>query len=526
MYCHHCGAANQPENKFCKSCGSAMGAEGGAHASANPAAAPPQSVPPPNYPAAQQGTYQAYQGAPASYPASYPGAPASYPGTPASYPGAPTPPPGMVPVMYQPYPGGPQQVYYMPAHTMHPQGGTGLMEGIRAQIRSLASTDKLEGFSLSQTFSETFKHHDPRAEEEYAMVGSALTTPPIETVDTNWPKPWMFFRMLVALVVAALTLYGVWYFTGQDELNLLPALVFMGAFAMPLATLVFIFEMNTPRNVSVVQLAKLFMVGGVVGLCMAILEYQVKAIANLPGPIEESSKLLAVILVMYGARGLGYKYELNGILFGCAVGAGFACFETSGYALFNAGSGFVSVLQTETIQAVAKFAQGQITQAQAVAAVNQATADAAKSMVGLLELRGVLAPFGHVVWTPIAAGAFWRVKQDRPTSLSMLADTRFLMAFLIPVLMHTLWDITVTFPNLFNPTTASQQTTDNWIMYGIMAFTAVVSWYVLFTMIQQGLNQVRNVQKAQLQATLTNVEATLGLGARRFGMQPQRPANA
>jgi hypothetical protein len=38
-------------------------------------------------------------------------------------------------------------------------------------------------------------------------------------------------------------------------------------------------------------------------------------------------------------------------------------------------------------------------------------------------------------------------------------------------------------------------------------------------MIQQGLNQVRNVQKAQLQATLTNVEATLGLGARRFGMQ-------
>jgi len=314
-------------------------------------------------------------------------------------------------------------------------------------------------------------------------------------------------------------LYSVFYFTGQQEMNLLPALIFMGAFAMPLASLVFMFEMNTPRNVSVIQLGKLFLVGGVVGLCMAILEYQVKAIANLPGPIEESSKLLAVILVMYGARGAGYKFELNGILFGCAVGAGFACFETSGYALFSASGGFVSVLQSETIQAVLKFGQGQLTQAQALAAVNQATADAVKSMVGLLELRGALAPFGHVVWTAIAAGAFWRVKQEKPASLSMLADTRFLMAFLIPVLMHTLWDITVTFPNLFNPTTQSQQTTDNWILYGIMAFTSVVSWYVLFTMIQQGLNQVRNVQKAQLQATLTNVEATLGLGARRFGMQ-------
>jgi len=430
----------------------------------------------------------------------------------------------MVPVTYQAYPGGPQQVYYVPAQGMQPHAGVGLLQSIQAQIRKIASSDQLEGFSLSQTFSETFKHHDPRAEEEYAMVGSALTTPPIEMVDTNWPKPWMFFRLLMALVIAALTLYSVWYFTGQDESNLLPALMFISAFAMPLAVLVFMFEMNTPRNVSVIQLGKLFLVGGVVGLCMAILEYQVSAIAKFPGPIEESSKLIAVILVMYGARGAGYKYELNGILFGCAAGAGFACFETSGYALFNAGGGFVSVLQSETIQAVLKFGQGQLTQAQAIAAVNGATVDAVKSMVHLLAMRGVMSPFGHVVWTPIAAGAFWRVKQDKPASFSMLTDSRFLLAFLIPVLMHTLWDIMVTFPNLFKGTTPSDIATDTWIIYGIEAFTAVISWYVLFTMIQQGLNQVRDVKKAQLQATLTHVEATLGLGARRPAMQPQQPA--
>jgi RsiW-degrading membrane proteinase PrsW (M82 family) len=407
---------------------------------------------------------------------------------------------------------------------MQPHAGVGLLQSIQAQIRKIASSDQLEGFSLSQTFSETFKHHDPRAEEEYAMVGSALTTPPIEMVDTNWPKPWMFFRMLMALVIAAVVLYSVWYFTGQDESNLLPALIFISAFAVPLSVLVFMFEMNTPRNVSVIQLGKLFLVGGVVGLCMAILEYQVSAIAKFPGPIEESSKLIAVILVMYGARGAGYKYELNGILFGCAAGAGFACFETSGYALFNAGGGFVSVLQSETIQAVLKFGQGQLTQAQAIAAVNGATVDAVKSMVHLLAMRGVMSPFGHVVWTPIAAGAFWRVKQDKPASFSMLTDSRFLLAFLIPVLMHTLWDIMVTFPNLFKGTTPSDIATDTWIIYGIEAFTAVISWYVLFTMIQQGLNQVRDVKKAQLQATLTHVEATLGLGARRPAMQPQQPA--
>ncbi|MFZ0338832.1 MAG: PrsW family intramembrane metalloprotease [Terracidiphilus sp.] len=494
MFCPHCGTACLPETKFCKSCGTAIGAASSAQASAAPA---PGAAP-----------------AAASQPAAH----AAYPG---AYPGAQPPPPGMVPVMYQAYPGGPQQVYYVPAQGMQPHAGVGLLQSIQAQIRKIASSDQLEGFSLRQTFSETFKHHDPRAEEEYAMVGSALTTPPIEMVDTNWPKPWMFFRLLMSLVIAAVVIYGVFYFTGQDEMNLLPALIFMGAFAMPLAVLVFMFEMNTPRNVSVVQLGKLFVVGGVVGLCMAILEYQIPAITNLPGPIEESSKLLAVILVMYGIRGAGYKFELNGILFGCAVGAGFACFETSGYALFSSGAGFVSVLQSETIQAVLKFGQGQLTQAQAIAAVNQAPIDAVKSMVSLLAMRGIEAPGGHVVWTPIAAGAFWRVKQDRPVSLGMLADKRFLMAFLIPVLMHSLWDITVTFPNLFK---TSSEATAEWTTNGIIAFTFVISWYVLFTMIQQGLNQVRDVKKAQLQATLTHVEATLGLGARRPVMQPPAPA--
>ncbi len=36
------------------------------------------------------------------------------------------------------------------------------------------------------------------------------------------------------------------------------------------------------------------------------------------------------------------------------------------------------------------------------------------TMVNNLILRGALAPFGHVAWTAIAAGAFWRVKGAQP----------------------------------------------------------------------------------------------------------------
>lgn len=43
--------------------------------------------------------------------------------------------------------------------------------------------------------------------------------------------------------------------------------LFLGAFAAPLVP---IFEMNSPRNVSLVMVGKLFVIGGVTGLCTAM----------------------------------------------------------------------------------------------------------------------------------------------------------------------------------------------------------------------------------------------------------------
>src|SRR5208282_1309186 len=128
-------------------------------------------------------------------------------------------PPGMVPVVYQAYPGGPQQVYYVPAHGA--QGGAGaaagFLGGIREKIRNLASTDKLEGFSLTELFKETFMKRGADAVEDYLAVGSPRTTPPLEMVDTNWPKPWMFFRVLAGLVLAYAAIYGLFLYTLNEK---------------------------------------------------------------------------------------------------------------------------------------------------------------------------------------------------------------------------------------------------------------------------------------------------------------------
>jgi RsiW-degrading membrane proteinase PrsW (M82 family) len=405
----------------------------------------------------------------------------------------------MVAMMYQAYPGGPQQMYYVPAAMAQPHAQAGVMEGLRSRIRRLASTDKLEGFSLEQMFSEVFKRRGTDELEDYFMVGAKNTTPPLGLVETGWPKPWMFFRVLGTLWVGLALLALMFHFTSNT--NLIPALLLLGAFATPLATLTLFFELNTPRNVSMYMVGKLFITGAVLSLCAALIldSLSIFQIGTWEaGIVEECAKLFAVIVVVRRVR---FKYQLNGILFGATVGAGFSCFETMGYAFGINGGGFLlGFMQVLMKGATGQAGPGQ-TQAQALTQLlNLATNSGVTQMLHELLIRMfTAAPLGHMVWTAIAAGAFWRVKQDRPFSTGMLTDKHFLMAFAIPVLLHAFWDAP-------------------WQLFGGFGneiIAGLIGWYVLFTLVQQGLQQVKQEQKTNLQGALANVEATLGLGTMR-----------
>jgi RsiW-degrading membrane proteinase PrsW (M82 family) len=251
-------------------------------------------------------------------------------------------------------------------------------------------------------------------------------------------------------------------------------MMFLGAFAVPLATLVLFFELNTPRNVSLHTVGKLFLLGAIVSLAVALLGYSLPIfdISDMEaGVVEEVAKLLTVVVVMRSTR---YKYILNGILFGATVGAGFAAFETAGYAL---NDGLLAGLLPGIVHGET---------------VGVATHQGVIAMLQVLRLRGILAPLGHVAWTAVAAGAFWRVKQGKPTSVGMLFDTRFLKAFMIPVVLHAIWDAPWQLPFLLNQIS-----------------TGIITWYVVFGLVQQGLRQVKEEQKAQLQNTLAHVEAEM-----------------
>ncbi len=251
------------------------------------------------------------------------------------------------------------------------------MQSIGNRISSLASTDKLDGFSLSEFFSEVFKKRTKDEIDDYFVVGTSRTTPRIEDVATSWPKPWFFFRVLTFV---ALIYFGFYFaFEQFENIRLIPGLIMMGSLAVPLATVILFFELNIPRNVSFNRVLMLVASGGVVSLFVALVGFKVSNLnwlgASSAGIVEEIGKLLAVILVARSFRG---KYILNGLLFGAAVGAGFAFFESAGYA-------FDYLERTNSLSV----------------------------MFDVIQSRAFLTPFGHVAWTAIAAAALWRVKGDR-----------------------------------------------------------------------------------------------------------------
>jgi RsiW-degrading membrane proteinase PrsW (M82 family) len=309
--------------------------------------------------------------------------------------------------------------------------------GLGNRISEVAGGEKIEGFKISDMFSEIWRKRTDEDMENYFAVGTPCNTPQLSGVDTKWPKPWFFFKTFILAIVV----YWGFVFAYKEfqNDNLLPGLIVMGSFVMPMTLLILFFEMNVLRNVPLYQVLKLTLLGGLLSLILSLFLYQWTKLGASDnwfgalgvGLVEETGKAAALLLVL---NKLKYRWILNGMLFGAAIGAGFAGFESAGYA-YRYG------LENITTR-------------------------------GLLALCG-----GHVLWTGLVGGALWRVRGDRKFEWSMLSDARFLRAFGLAVGMHMVWDAPLNLPfHIKN------------IALGF------VIWVALLSYLQMGLRQIRGAQ--------------------------------
>jgi RsiW-degrading membrane proteinase PrsW (M82 family) len=214
-------------------------------------------------------------------------------------------------------------------------------------------------------------------------------------------------------------------------------------------------------------------------------------------------KLAAVIIV---ARNVKYKYILNGIVFGAAIGCGFAWFETAGYSFYR---GYLVGYMVNLLQHADNL--GKIHDMGGLLdAVAELSKAAYPRMFSIIETRSYLAPFGHVAWTAIAGGALWRVKGANPFNMRMLIEPSFLRTFSIPVVLHMLWD------------TDLIQGRDPITRNVLLLLLGFVAWYVAFLLVQQGLKQIKDAQLNQTRTEYNRTQQILTTSGRfRAGLAPR-----
>ena len=342
----------------------------------------------------------------------------------------------------------------------------------KGTLDDITGLNGLGGFSLWHFFADVFRHHSREEVLDIFCCGTPGTTPPLHAVSSAWPTPWIFARMLLACI---LLYFGFnWACNTFQNPNLVPGLMFVGNFAIPFCVAVFFFELNVRREVPFLEVMRAMFYGGLMSLIFALglVAVSPHLLAWIAGPIEEPAKLMAAILIA-GSRRNGRI--LTGLLLGAGVGAGFAAFESSGY----------------TFAELARFISSS-TAAQLITSINPAQGYAMAQNASLInpdavmQVRALITPFGHIVWTAISAGAYWlalkhRIAEGRrPCNATGIdwaafADVRFLRIAIVPVVLHLVWNTT-------------------WLEeFGLLRFLilGVIAWAVALRLVHAGLQQIR-----------------------------------
>lgn len=314
-------------------------------------------------------------------------------------------------------------------------------------INAMAGESGKVEIHVKELFSDVFKKHTQEEKDELFVCGTGKTTPKESEMVSEWPRPWLYSRVFLMFAVVFAGLYFMVMKIGNA--NAIPGAMFVGALLVPLTVMIFLWEVNVPRNISFVDVISVFFVGGVFSLVVTLILFEIFPAGELDytgaiivGIVEEVGK---AIPVAYYIKKRNTKYKLNGLLLGACVGAGFAVFETAGYA-FNYlwGTHSLSV------------------------------------MMDILFLRGILAIGGHVVWAAISGVGLVVAKGDQPLQAEHLYSGKFLKFLVLVAALHAIWDMPIEFGSEYNLV--------QWCLTAIALATVLV-------LLGSGLRQVSTIAK-------------------------------
>lgn len=334
------------------------------------------------------------------------------------------------------------------------------------------ASENKRSISWADIFSDVWKKH--RKDQRTALLtkGMGSHIPAPNRMLSDWQKPWLFARVLIAgLVLSVLIGISCVIFPGYGMLLML---CLLPAFVVPLSVMLFYWEMNIPGNISIYEALLLTLLGGCLSLTvtgiMRTVFPGISEIAFLAGPLpEELAKCLIVTIFLCRKK---YNYGLQGILIGGAVGVGFSAMESAGYALQIFDIGIQNAMGTNII---------------------------IRSMADILVRRGVLAIGGHVVWAALYGGALALIKGKGKMSPKCFANSLFWLTFSAAFLLHTAWNFSASYlaGKLPDSLVASlvkfeAGTVTQWVKYIVLI---ILAWLLLFYIMKKSIRQMVSVDE-------------------------------
>lgn len=334
------------------------------------------------------------------------------------------------------------------------------------------ASENKRSISWGDIFSDVWKKH--RKDQRTALLtkGMGSHIPAPNRMLSDWQKPWLFARVLIAgLVLSVLIGISCVIFPGYGMLLML---CLLPAFVVPLSVMLFYWEMNIPGDISIYEALLLTLLGGCLSLTvtgiMRTVFPGISEIAFLAGPLpEELAKCLIVTIFLCRKK---YNYGLQGILIGGAVGVGFSAMESAGYALQIFDIGIQNAMGTNII---------------------------IRSMADILVRRGVLAIGGHVVWAALYGGALALIKGKGKMSPKCFANSLFWLTFSAAFLLHTAWNFSASYlaGKLPDSLVASlvkfeAGTVTQWVKYIVLI---ILAWLLLFYIMKKSIRQMVSVDE-------------------------------
>ena len=213
--------------------------------------------------------------------------------------------------------------------------------------------------------------------------------------------------LVVLLVGAVVWIVGAAVTAATNDEILVPTLILVGSFLMPLCMVMFALTREGEEQLPHDKILLAFLLGGAVAVVVsAYLEVRLLPSTTgtflVVGLIEELTKGLVLVVVAWS---MTTRRPRDGMVLGATVGAGFAAFESAGYA-------FAAVIQHQDDHPVLQILQTEIS-------------------------RALWAPFMHITWTALFGGALFAAAR---------ADGRFPVTWPLAgttlgvILMHGVWD--------------------------------------------------------------------------------------